>query len=111
MRRRSVRAIARLLVTTAFTVPAALTVLVVAPPSHAAVPTPTLVAADAETAPTSHSGDSADDPAIWVDPTDPASSLVLGNDKQGALEVYNLDGSLRQRVTSATTFWGNVDVR
>ena len=69
------------------------------------------VPADAETEPTQHSGDSADDPAIWVDEQDPARSLVIGNDKQGALETYDLDGSLVERIESSTTFWGNVDVR
>lgn len=77
----------------------------------AAPPVPTPVAADAETAPVSHSGDAADDPALWVDPTNSASSLLIGNDKQGALVVYNLDGSLRQQITTGTKFWGNVDVR
>lgn len=70
-----------------------------------------LVPAEAETAPVTHAGDAADDPAIWVNPHDPASSLVIGNDKAGALETYNLDGSLQQRVTTSTAFWGNVDVR
>ncbi len=56
-----------------------------------------------------HTGDAADDPAIWVDPDTPADSLVIGNDKPGALEVYNLDGSRRQRITS-DKHWGNVDV-
>ncbi|MFI8362035.1 phytase [Streptomyces sp. NPDC085612] len=28
-----------------------------------------------ETAPVSHSGDAADDPAVWVHPTDPARSV------------------------------------
>jgi len=69
------------------------------------------VSADAETVPVSHGGDTADDPALWVDPKSPASSLLIGNDKQGALVVYNLDGSLRQQITTGTTFWGNVDVR
>ena len=58
-----------------------------------------------------HSGDSADDPAIWVNHDDPAKSLVIGNDKQGALETYDLDGTLVQRITSDSKFWGNVDVR
>jgi myo-inositol-hexaphosphate 3-phosphohydrolase len=80
-------------------------------PARAVVDVATLVAADAETAPVAHSGDAADDPAIWVSPTDPASSLVIGNDKLGALETYNLDGSLRQRISTSTAFWGNVDVR
>jgi myo-inositol-hexaphosphate 3-phosphohydrolase len=72
---------------------------------------PVPIAATAETAPVAHTGDAADDPAVWVDTNHPARSLILGNDKQGALEIYRLDGSLRQRVTTKTTFWGNVDVR
>ena len=78
----------------------------------APVANPTVIKGDVETTPVLHTKDSADDPSIWVDPTNGAQSLVIGNDKQGALEVYNLDGSLRQRVTSGTTAkWGNVDVR
>ncbi|MCW2808259.1 MAG: hypothetical protein JWQ93_2214 [Marmoricola sp.] len=69
------------------------------------------VPADAETRPSQHSGDSVDDPAIWVDAGNPAESLVIGNDKRGALETYNLDGTLEQRIESSTTFWGNVDIR
>src|SRR3954466_7495845 len=69
------------------------------------------VPADAETQPMQHSGDSADDPATWVNPQSPAKSLVIGNDKQGALETYDLDGSLVQRIVAPTKFWGNVDVR
>lgn len=72
----------------------------------------TEVPAEVETDPVSATGDAADDPAIWVHPTVPAQSLVIGNDKQGALEVYDLDGTRRQRITNpATSFWGNVDVR
>jgi myo-inositol-hexaphosphate 3-phosphohydrolase len=73
--------------------------------------TPDLVPAGVETVPVTHSGDAADDPALWIHPTDPASSLLIGNDKQGALEVYNMDGSSQQHITAATSFWGNVDVR
>lgn len=72
---------------------------------------PKLVEASDETEPTSHRGDAADDPAIWVHPNRPGRSLVIGNDKLGALEVYNIDGSRRQRITTPTSFWGNVDVR
>ena len=71
----------------------------------------TVVASDDETTPVGHTGDTADDPAIWVHPTDPSRSLVIGNDKHGALEVYDLDGTRLQQITSATSFWGNVDVR
>ncbi len=69
------------------------------------------VPADRETTPVNLSGDAADDPAIWVHPTTPGDSLVIGNDKKGALEVYGLDGTRIQRITTSTSFWGNVDVR
>lgn len=73
---------------------------------------PPTVTPDGETAPVLNSGDAADDPAVWVHPTDPALSLVIGNDKQGALEVYDLaTGDRVQRLTTGTRFWGNVDVR
>lgn len=78
--------------------------------SAAPVANPAAVRAGSETVPVAHRGDAADDPAIWVDPNRPAQSLVIGNDKLGALEVYGLDGSRRQRITS-TKHWGNVDVR
>lgn len=62
-----------------------------------------------ETEPVRSGGDAADDPAIWVHPTDPARSLIIGNDKGGGLEVYDLDGRRIQRITEG--FFGNVDVR
>jgi 3-phytase len=63
----------------------------------------------AETEPVLHAGDAADDPAIWPHPTQPAQSLVIGNDKGGALDVYDLQGRLVQRIEEG--FFGNVDVR
>lgn len=51
-------------------------------PAGAADPPPVPVTAQTETAPVPESGDAADDPAIWVHPTDPARSLI-GNDKKG----------------------------
>lgn len=77
----------------------------------AIVEDPVQVSADGETVPVPHPGDAADDPAIWVHPTNRGQSLIIGNDKRGGLETYNLDGSLQQRITTSTTFWGNVDVR
>jgi 3-phytase len=38
-----------------------------------------------------------DDPAIWIHPTDPSKSLVLGTDKgatNGGIYVFNLDGKI-----------------
>ena len=69
---------------------------------------PVLVTADGETVPVLTSGDSADDPAIWVNPTDASKSLVIGNDKGDSLEVYNLAGARVQRISGGH---GNVDVR
>jgi 3-phytase len=65
--------------------------------------------ATVETTPVSHSGDAADDPAIWRNPADPSRSIVIGNDKKGALEVYDLAGARIQRLTGG--FYGNVDTR
>ena len=65
--------------------------------------------ATVETTPVANSGDAADDMAIWRNPLDPAASLVIGNDKLGALETYDLSGSLVQRFDGG--FYGNVDTR
>ncbi len=62
-----------------------------------------------ETVPVPHRDDAADDPAIWIHPTAPEQSLILGTDKQGTLQVYEPDGSLRQAVGEGT-MPNNVDV-
>lgn len=36
--------------------------------------------------------DAADDPAIWVHPSEPAKSLVFGSNKTGGLAAYDLSG-------------------
>jgi 3-phytase len=59
-------------------------------------PAPASVAAGAETAPTVKDG--ANGVAIWVHPADAARSLILGAAGSGGLEVYGLDGALRQRI-------------
>ena len=65
-----------------------------------------------ETVPSGVSGDTADDAAIWVNPADPAASLVITNEKKpGRLSVFDLNGGLVQRLTGTQTFFGNVDVR
>jgi len=42
-----------------------------------------------------------DDPAIWLHPTDPAQSLIIGTDKDedGALYVYDLAGKIIEEKT------------
>jgi 3-phytase len=59
-------------------------------------PAAVTIAAAAETAPTAEDG--ANGVAIWVHPSNPDQSLVLGAGGTGGLEVYGLDGALRQRV-------------
>lgn len=60
-----------------------------APPPPAFVVRPD---ARVETEPSRTDGDSYDDPAIWLHPTDPAKSLILGTNKQGGLHVFDMDG-------------------
>lgn len=62
-----------------------------------------------ETAPMTGVGDRADDPALWVHPTDPAQSLILGTNKEEGLHVYDLSGTERQFLDVGRV--NNVDVR
>ena len=65
-----------------------------------------------ETVPTGVTGDTADDPAIWVNTADPAASLVITNEKKvGRLTVFDLAGQVVQRISNPSGFYGNVDVR
>ena len=52
----------------------------------------TQVSATVETDPVPGGGD-ADDAAIWVHPTDPALSMIIGTDKESGLGVYDLSGN------------------
>ncbi|MBX3484114.1 phytase [Phenylobacterium sp.] len=70
--------------------------------------TPTVVAR-VETAPVARAGDAADDPAIWVNPKDPALSAVIGTDKKGGLYVYDLAGKPLQFLANGRM--NNVDLR
>jgi 3-phytase len=62
-----------------------------------------------ETAPVPSSGDAADDPAIWVHPTNPALSVVIATDKQSGLAVYDLAGQQLQFLSGGEP--NNVDLR
>lgn len=57
--------------------------------------------------------DDADDPAIWIHPSQPSSSIIIGTDKgdfpNGGLFVWNLDGTQHQRLN--INHPNNVDVR
>jgi len=64
-----------------------------------------------ETAPVESDGEAADDVAVWVNSTDRAASLVLGTDKRGAIEVYDLGGKRLQRIPRPADTTTTVDVR
>ena len=45
-----------------------------------------------ETPPVVTKGDAADDPAIWVNKSNPSNSIVFGTDKKSGIYSYNLQG-------------------
>ena len=53
--------------------------------------------------------DAADDPAIWVDPRDPAGSWVVGSNKRRGVEVYDMTGARRSNLDIGRI--NNVDLR
>jgi 3-phytase len=66
--------------------------------------------------PTIPSSGDADDPAIWLHPTDPSRSLVIGSAKNEGLRVYDLAGQQLQsylpgRVDGQRSRLNNVDVQ
>ncbi len=69
---------------------------------------PSVIAA-LETQPVPSGIDAADDPAIWIHPTDIALSTIIGTDKTSGLVVYNLDGTILQAVDIGRV--NNVDLR
>lgn len=52
-----------------------------------------------------------DDPAVWINPQDPAKSLIIGTDKDadGGLYVFNLQGKIQQKI-SGLQRPNNVDI-
>ena len=67
------------------------------------------VPASLETEPVPYEGDAADDPAIWIHPTDRNQSTIIGTDKQGGLAVYDLTGNEMQYLSVGSV--NNVDIR
>jgi 3-phytase len=65
--------------------------------------------ATVETDPVPNANDAADDPAIWVNPSDPAQSTIIGSDKQGGIGVYDLAGKQLQYLKIGRI--NNVDLR
>jgi 3-phytase len=66
------------------------------------------IASCVQTEPVRSRGDAADDAAIWVNPADPAASIVIGTDKQAGLHVYDLSGRELQFIPLGET--NNVDL-
>lgn len=64
---------------------------------------------DVETKPVDKKGDAADDPAVWVHPTQPEKSKILGTNKKQGLFVYDLKGKQLQSLLVDRV--NNVDVR
>lgn len=62
-----------------------------------------------QTEPVARAGDAADDPAIWVHPTDPTRSRILGTNKKQGLLVYDLQGRQTQLLEAGRL--NNVDLR
>ncbi len=63
----------------------------------------------AETEPMPQFGDAADDPALWVHPTEAHLSLVVGTNKRQGLFIYDLEGKLVQQLDVGRL--NNVDIR
>ncbi|MCC2970746.1 phytase [Massilia sp. IC2-476] len=74
-----------------------------------AAPTLPVVLPRMQTEPVARAGDAADDPAIWVHPTDPSRSRILGTNKKQGLLVYDLQGRQVQLLESGRL--NNVDLR
>lgn len=85
--------------------------LSVAAPAAGAASTEGLepIYATVETDPVPSGGDAADDPAIWIHPTDPTLSTIIGTNKQGGLAVYDLSGKQIQYLADGQM--DNVDLR
>ena len=63
----------------------------------------------AETEPVASSGDAADDPAIVINFSNPAQSLIFGTDKRAGVYLYNLSG---EKISYASLGEiNNIDVR
>jgi 3-phytase len=82
-------------------------------PGQVAPPAPSgklaLVKPTMETQPVAGGGDAADDPAIFVHPTDPSRSAIITTDKKAGLYVYDLAGKPLQFVPDGKM--NNVDLR
>lgn len=59
---------------------------------------------------TSRTEGNADDPAIWINPTDPSRSVIIGTDKAAGIYVWDMNGNELQHIPQGTRT-NNVDTR
>ncbi|MFQ5652363.1 MAG: phytase [bacterium] len=52
----------------------------------------------------------ADDPAIWIHPTQPERSVIIGSDKDAGVYVYDMNGHEIQHIEQGTRT-NNIDIR
>lgn len=71
--------------------------------------TPYSVTAKIETAAVEDGEDAADDPAIWLDPTNSANSKIIATNKGGGVLVYDLNGKELQNYKVGKM--NNIDIR
>ncbi|WP_122222685.1 phytase [Pseudomonas syringae group genomosp. 3] len=77
-------------------------------PVAVAAPLPSVMPVS-QSQPVGRQGDAADDPAIWVNPQNPALSRVLGTNKKQGLLAYDLSGKQLQELPVGRL--NNVDIR
>ncbi|KPC33705.1 Phytase domain-containing protein [Pseudomonas syringae pv. cilantro] len=77
-------------------------------PVAVAAPLPSVMPIS-QSQPVGRQGDAADDPAIWVNPQNPALSRVLGTNKKQGLLAYDLSGKQLQELPVGRL--NNVDIR
>ncbi|WP_024645545.1 phytase [Pseudomonas syringae] len=77
-------------------------------PVATAAPLPSVMPLS-QSQPVGRQGDAADDPAIWINPQNPALSRVLGTNKKQGLLTYDLSGKQLQELPVGRL--NNVDVR
>jgi 3-phytase len=71
---------------------------------------PVKVQPSVETAPVHHPDDNADDTAIWIHPENASLSLIIGDDKEGGVLVWDLDGKELQVIDDSKNM-NNLDLR
>lgn len=62
------------------------------------------------TGPCRSAGDNCDDSAIWIHPSDPGQSVIIGDDKGGGMVAWNLEG-VEVQFVDRDKLMNNLDIR